>query len=267
IYLDRGFYQVDVLKYLRHKFSGSVLMPVIRTSRVKTAIKQWYEQYGYTAGEMKLVIGAKNKSQEYILIFAPLSEEYRTKWRKKKNANPDAIHNDFLYFCLLKPPEKLLKEEYSYEEIFIILSEEYRRRWGIETGYRVYKDIWGKTTSQSYSLRYWLMWNAVMVYNLWIMENLELIEKGDKLSLDYSCCETASLEEIEGGKKLRESKKYPTWCRVTNEFPRRKWVPIPIEPLRELCDSLRKIVVGLISDWILTGCDPPLTAKEKSTSS
>jgi len=267
IYLDRGFYQTDILKLLRHKFSGSVLMPVIRTSRVKTAIKEWHEQHGYTAGEMTLVIGSKKKAQQYILIFAPLSEKYRVKWRKKKKADPTAIHNDFLYFCLLKSPDQLLKEEYSYQEIFTILSEEYRRRWGIETGYRVYKDIWGRTTSQSYCLRYWLMWNAVMVYNLWVWENLELIENGEKLSVDYKCCETVSLEELEEEKKFRESKKFPSWCRVTNEFPRRKWVPIPVEPLRELCDSLKKIVVGLVSDWIQTGCDPPLTTKEKSTSS
>ncbi|OLS19506.1 MAG: hypothetical protein HeimC2_41130 [Candidatus Heimdallarchaeota archaeon LC_2] len=267
IYLDRGFYQTDILKYLRYRFSGNVLMPVIRTSRVKTAIKEWHEQHGYTAGEMELVIGSKKKAQQYILIFAPLSEEYRAKWRKKKKANPEEIHNDFLYFCLLKSPDQLLKDEYSYQEIFTILSEEYRRRWGIETGYRVYKDIWGKTSSQSYSLRYWLMWNAVMVYNLWILENLELIENGDKLIDNYSCCETPSLEEIEEGKKLRKSRKYPGWSRVTDEFPARKWTPIPIEPLRELCDSFKKIIVAMMKDWILTGCDPPSERKEKSTSS
>ncbi|OLS20789.1 MAG: hypothetical protein HeimC2_35690, partial [Candidatus Heimdallarchaeota archaeon LC_2] len=101
----------------------------------------------------------------------------------------------------------------------------------------------------------------------WVLENLELIENGDKLSVNYNCCETASLEELEEGKKLRESRKFPTWCRVTNEFPRRKWVPIPVEPLRELCDSFKKIIVGMMKDWIQTGCDPPSETRGKSTSS
>jgi hypothetical protein len=270
IYLDRGFYQTEILKYLRHNFSGTVLMPVTRTDRVKKAIRKWYDQHGYTAGEMELFMGDKRKPQKYILIFAPRSEEERARWREKKKMDPEdleVIHNDFLYFCLQESPKQLLKEGYGYDEIFSILSCEYRRRWGIETGYRVYKDIWGKTTSQSYSLRYWLMWNAVLVYNLWVMENLELIENGKKLTVNYSCCEVPSLQEIDEEKKLRESKNYPTWSRVTNEMPSRKWKPHPVEPLRALCDSIMTVLVRVVKDWVITGCDPPLLKREKGTSS
>ena len=265
MYLDRGFYQVNVLRYLKHNFKGTVLMPVIRTSRVKTAIREWYDLHGYKAGTLELVIGPKSHPHKYTLIFAPLSEKERAKWRRNKDADPEAIHNDFLYFCLQEPPKALMDQDYSFEEIFKILSHDYRKRWGIETGYRVYKDIWGKTTSQSYSLRLWLMWNAVMIYNLWVMENQVLIET--KLADDYGCCEVVSLEEIEDDDNLRKSRKYPTWSRVTAEMPSRKWKPVPVEPMSALCESLKNITVRIIGDWIKTGYDPPLMKIEKSTSS
>ena len=83
IYLDRGFYQTDILKYLQHNFIGTVLMPVTRTDRVKKAIREWFDQYGYTAGEMELFMGPKNNPQKYILIFAPLSEIGRASCRER----------------------------------------------------------------------------------------------------------------------------------------------------------------------------------------
>ncbi len=111
------------------------------------------------------------------------------------------------------------------------------------------------------------MWNAVMVYNLWVMENMELIENGEKLTKKYSCCETASLQEIDEEKKLRKSRKYPTWSRVTTTMPTRKWIPEPVETLRALRDSIKAILVNVAKDWILTGYDPPLSKRKKDTSS
>ncbi|KKK47095.1 hypothetical protein LCGC14_3158650, partial [marine sediment metagenome] len=50
IYLDRGFYQIDVLAELRKHYKHEVLMPAIRTSRVKKAIADWHEINGFKAG-------------------------------------------------------------------------------------------------------------------------------------------------------------------------------------------------------------------------
>ena len=61
-------------------------------------------------------------------------------------------------------------------EVFDQIAVEYSRRWGIETGYRVSKQVWAWTTSTSFSLRNWLMWTSIVVYNLWILGNLKLHE-------------------------------------------------------------------------------------------
>ncbi len=255
IYLDRGFNQIEVLRYLNTKFRGKSLMPVTRTKRVKDAIMQWHVEQGYKAGTLEMEMGPKSKPQRYILIFAPLSKEERERWRKNPKANPDAIHNDFLYFCLQQVPTNLLDDGLSYQEIFKILSYRYRKRWGIETGYRVFKNIWAMTTSQSYSLRHWLMWNAVLIYNLWVMENLQLLQKPPQ----YHCCEPVNqdlLVEIDEYRKLRESKKYPSWSRVSTQMPKRRWIPKPIETLNGMGDLLRSIAVRQLS-YLKPGSDPP----------
>lgn len=270
IYLDRGFYQIEVLRYLKHHFTGKSLMPVIRNSRIKTAIRQWHLENGYKAGTLQMQIGPESNPQHYILIFAPLSKEERARWRKKPKADPDAIHNDFLYFCLQEPPKDLQQHGFSFEEIFEILSHQYRQRWSIETGNRVFKNVWAMTTSLSYNLRYWLMWNAVLIYNLWVMENLQLLDEDNNLPAEYHCCEPATrelLNEIDEEDKLRESKKYPTWCRVTPEMPKRKWIPKPVEALNALCDLLKRIAVRVANRYFKLGYDPPWKNQINSPSS
>ena len=170
IYLDRGFYQVDVLKTLKNDFDRRILMPVTRTDRIKKAICQWKEENGYTAGTKEMLLGKGKNAQIYTLIFSPLSAKERQHWRSKKKADPTHIWNDFLYFCILAPPKDLGDGEdgLTISEYFQILSQEYRRRWGIETGYRVTKAFLGYTTSTHFPLRYWRMWNAITLYNLWV---------------------------------------------------------------------------------------------------
>ena len=266
IYLDRGFYQTDILRYLKHNFTGRILMPVIRTSRVKKAIRKWYDQHGYTAGEMELVIGSKQNSLKYILIFSPLSEKERAKWRKKKKVDADnleAIHNDFLYFCLLKPPELLHDGiQYSYEEFFKFLSHDYRNRWGIETGNRDFKTVLAKTTSRCYSLRYWLLWNAVLIYNQWVSENLTMMEEM-AVPDNYTCCKRPTLQELDEEEKLKQSRKYPGWSRVTSHIPKRPWSAKPLETLNSLCGVLRTIATRELDRYIKNGCDPPPILIEK----
>ena len=220
IYLDRGFYQIEVLRELRKfhgiadsiftlndlepepepelvmeneddkdieqgrspgstaSINGSInglsMMPVIRNPRIKDVIGEWYEKYGFKAGYMPIVMGKGKNEQEYQLIFSPLEKQDRERLKQKKK--DVGVHEQFLYFCLLEAPVSLGIGD-NAEEVFEYLSYEYRKRWGIETGYRVVKQIWGWTTSQDYTLRVWLAWNSVILYNLWVMENLKLLQE------------------------------------------------------------------------------------------
>ena len=258
IYLDRGFYQIDVLKELREQHSGSLLMPVIRSSRVKSAIKEWHEEHGFKAGILEMALGTKNNEEKYFMIFSPLSSKERANLRRKKK---DAgIHEFYLYFCVLKPPE--VSQE-GIEEVFQRLSYNYRGRWGIETGYRVVKSIWGLTTSTHYTLRLWLMWNSILMYNLWVMNNLEAIEKKG-IPDDYDCCEKeVEAVKIKEHKLKQQAKKYPKWARSTKEKPVRDWKPRPLIKLNHFRDLLLMMSRKHISDILTGGYDPPFNDEEE----
>jgi hypothetical protein len=246
IYLDRGFYQVEVLQELREHYASQSLMPAIRTSRVQKAIREWHEEHGFQAGMKELTLGDEKNPQKYILLFAPLDEKKRKAIRDKakaanspksgkKKAKVDKeetvaggkpveanIHNFYLFFCLLKIPEiggdpVDSANSSEMELVFQRLSLYYRKRWGIETGYRVVKTIWAQTTSKEYSLRVWLMWNAVLLYNLWVLESLKLLEdKG--IPSNYSCCSGDLLGKPRVEKEARQ----------VHERPKREWEPRPL---------------------------------------
>lgn len=252
IYLDRGFYQVDVLAELRKHYKHELLMPAIRTSRVKKAIAEWHEKNGFKAGMLELELGKGKNVQPYILVFSPLDSEKRKRLRRKKK---DAkIHDFYLFFCLLKAPEQSSVD--TMDEVFKRLSYDYRNRWGIETGYRVAKTIWGKTTSRDYTLRLWLMWNAMMLYNLWVLENLDLIEKKG-IPESYNCCDFTSLEEIKQAEQERQKKKYPGWARATRTRPVRPWRPRSMEKLVNFNRVLERVAVNQLRIIISSGYTPP----------
>lgn len=51
------------------------------------------------------------------------------------------------------------------------LADSYRRRWGIETSYRVIGEFLPKTRSKAYSVRLYYFLFAVILYNLWVLCN------------------------------------------------------------------------------------------------
>ena len=55
------------------------------------------------------------------------------------------------------------------EGLMETLPEVYRRRWIIETGFRVIKDILGKTCSNALHVRLFLFHFALLLYNLWLL--------------------------------------------------------------------------------------------------
>jgi len=180
------------------------------------------------------------------------------------------IYKEFIYFCIPLPPEEL--ETSPHVDVFKQLMLEYRRRWGIETGYKNIKSMWGWTTSLSYSLRVWLLMFAFLTYNVWIMENLELIDETleEKMDEEYICCHTPSLDEVDeyykGKKRLRQPKKE----RSTDEFPTRSWEPRPQETQQNFGDALYEVCFYTLLEYIdefddlslkcNEGYDPPTLA-------
>ncbi len=236
IYLDRGFYQIDVLKELRTHYAAEVLMPAIRTDRVKKAIEAWHAEHSFKAGMMELELGSGKDAQPYILIFSPLDTEKRQSIREKSKGKVK-IHNFYLFFCLLKPPE--VNDPIDMELVFRRLSWDYRNRWGIETGYRVLKTIWAQTTSKEYSLRTWLMWNAAVLYNIWVLESIDLLQQKG-IPENYVCCEGNSITKP-------RVKKIP---REPHERPRRPWAPRPLQELRVFLWAVETVVTWSLQDLL-----------------
>ncbi|MCE7736178.1 MAG: hypothetical protein GPJ54_14955, partial [Candidatus Heimdallarchaeota archaeon] len=149
----------------------------------------------------------------------------------------EKIHNYYLFFCILKPPE--VSDPVDMVLVFRRLSWDYRNRWGIETGYRVLKTIWAHTTSKEYSLRTWLMWNAVVLYNIWVLESIDLHQQKG-IPQSYVCCEGNSITKP-------RVKKIP---REPHERPRRPWAPRSIQKLYHFLGVVKVIVIRSLQDLI-----------------
>lgn len=267
IYVDRGFYRAEVLQTFNEELSRRLILPAVRTKTIKKTIQNWFKNYAYSPGHKKVKIKSNTgHEQEFILIFKPKSKEEREKWRKKKKIEPgdqslEHIDKDFLYFCINELP----RQGNSMADVFDQIALEYSKRWGIETGFRVSKQVWAWTTSTSYELRYWLMWCSVIVYNLWILENLKLIDKDvyhdnprkkktseeilEEIENDYNCCGLPSKEQVQKAKRRRERSKLPASQRSTKHFPSRPWQPRPIVKVRVLSSLVLTIAVRQITLW------------------
>jgi len=281
IYVDRGFHRAEVLETFNDELSRRLILPAVRTGTIKKTIWNWFKNYAYSPGHKKVKIKSNSgHEQDYILIFKPKSKEERDKWRKKKKIEPgdqskEHIDKDFLYFCVNELPH----QGNSMADVFDQIALEYTKRWGIETGYRVSKQVWAWTTSTSYELRYWLMWCSVLVYNIWVLENLKLIESdvyhdnprkkktADEILKEidelYSCCGLPTKEEVEKSKERRKRAKLPVSQRSTKKFPSRPWKPRPKEKMRTLSSVILQIMVRQINRWygrekeLITAYDPP----------
>lgn len=283
LYVDRGFYRAEVLQTFNDELSRRLILPAKRTETVKKAIRKWYKQHGYEAGHLKVKIkGGSGHQQDYILIFKPKSEEERKKWRIKEKLEEDDlsiehVDKDFVYFCVNELP----KDGDNMAQIFEKVAREYRNRWGIETGYRVSKQVWAWTTSTNYHLRFWLMWFSVIVYNIWVLENLKQLdldtfepkrgkrktpeEIQSEIRESYNCCNFPTMEEVEADRERRKRAKLPADQRSTKHFPSRPWQPRPKIKMRELTNRILLVIIREINRLdqggkpTEVGYDPPET--------
>lgn len=263
IYLDRGFFQTRVLKEIKDNFSEiKTVMPVVRNSRIKNKIQEWYEENGYEAGMFDVYFGPEGKPNVwYKVIVRPKSKERRENQykntRKKQPVDEDGnelVYNDFIYFCVVRPPKEL--DDYSFYDVFRQIMLEYRRRWGIETGYKQIKSLWAKTTSIHYSIRLFLVLTAFLSYNIWVLENLHMIDQSidDGMPDDYTCCHTPTNEDVEAYDYRILKSKMPKYARTTKEYPHRTWQPRPVDTTRNMCEAFI-YVIDFVFDRFLSEFD------------
>lgn len=150
IYLDRGFYEVPIVRMLKQLGVNFVIqakksigiMEVIKGNKDKKVIVVDYK--------MKRKRRAPSGKEKVKLFILP--------HRRKKGERVCFVTN-------LDVTEKNAKK----------YAQGYRKRWGIETSYRVKKEAFRpKTTSKSYAIRLFFFLFSVCLYNLWILINIVL---------------------------------------------------------------------------------------------
>lgn len=145
LYLDRGFYSIEICRYLQ-KRGIPTLMPVVKKGK-KGGIRQLFT--GQKSYQTTYTL-RNQKTKESVTIQVAIICIYQ-KGKRGKNGRRYFGYTFFNY----KPS---LKDLY----------EDYRLRFGIETGYRVGNQARCWTTSRKPALRLLLFGIALLLENIWI---------------------------------------------------------------------------------------------------
>lgn len=143
VMLDRGFYDVSVVKMLK-EYCTNYLMPAPRTRGVKNAIRELEKKGEYV---MEYMMISTTRKTALCILFIVWDDE-KERW---------------LPFITSIPVDETNRET---------LAEDYRLRWGIETSYRMKNQFKAKTCSRCYPVRYVLYMLSICMYNLWVLLNI-----------------------------------------------------------------------------------------------
>ena len=182
-HLDRGFFDLDTIPVLQ-ELNQDFVIAAKRNKKIDRIEREAKVQseiipHEYLPGKLR------QKKATYSFYVTQYTME-----RGKKSATFNLVY----VFTQYEDPQKK-------SETFIFgtnlkvdcnnvltLSEGYRKRWGIETGYRIKKDVKGKTCSPNYVIRALFQMLSILLYNLWVLCNILLsevilIKKGYPLSM------------------------------------------------------------------------------------
>lgn len=135
---DRGYYSVDLIRYIDSLGVGYVIQLPYRIKGLKEG-----DDRVYTTRTHK-----RRKSEQVSFRLITLRDEGKL--------------FVFATNTSLKPEK---------------MREVFRKRWGIETSYRMMRKFHPKTTSKLYRLRILYFYLAVILYNLWVLLNYEHKER------------------------------------------------------------------------------------------
>lgn len=182
-HLDRGFFDVEVILVFQ-ELNEDFIIAARRNKkidRIEREVKGQSEiiPYQYVPSNLR------QKKATYSFHVEPY-----TMSKGKKSATFNLV----FVFVQYEDPQKK-DETFIFGtnlkvdcENVLILSEGYRKRWGIETGYRVKKEVKGKTCSPNYIIRVLFQMLSILLYNLWVLCNILLseiifIKKGYPISM------------------------------------------------------------------------------------
>jgi len=147
VLLDRGFYAKEVVATLRD-LGVDFLMPVPRTAAVKRVLAETRHLYAWTGPH---VVGEDGPEVTLAIVPSTRVEDGRFAYITNRAVDTKAARS---------------------------LADLYDARWGIETSYRVMKDVGPWTTSNAYAVRLLFHLLMVIVYNLWVLLNA-LLQPGE----------------------------------------------------------------------------------------
>lgn len=184
LYADRGFYQALIIKLLKEEGISFC----IRAKRGKT-IKETFRESPEDVYIGEYTVKRK-RAAPYMQVDTTLVVS------KREGKGPIAFVTNM----------KLDREKANK------MVERYRKRWGIETSYRMIRTFLAKTTSRKHQVRVGLFVIAVVLYNLWILENALLTGEERMTAVQYagvinplyerSCIEWMLLGMLIGMKQL-----------------------------------------------------------------
>ena len=151
VLLDREFYAVDVMQILN--VTGlTFLMPAVKNIGIKNAIDEYVQ--GQRGSVSKYVM--KNTAGEkfgFELIIVPKDDV------KEEDVTKES--DRYLVFAT----NHLWRSDVDAVQM---VPQMYRERWGIENGYKSAKTVRPRTTSTNRSVRIFMFFISLFIYNLWV---------------------------------------------------------------------------------------------------
>ena len=155
---DRGFFPASCINEPRRS-SRRFLMPAVKNKRVKKAILEHHDDRKGDASTFHISNSDGRRAGSSLLIVE--------KEKLDKDAGTTDGYAVFATTTLCRMREELIET----------LPETYRRRWIVETGFRVVRDVFGKTRSNAPHVR-------LLLYNLWLLAKCVDIRRGGRAGGD-----------------------------------------------------------------------------------
>lgn len=99
-----------------------------------------------------------------------MKKHHSTIHTKKGAKETEPIHERYIAFATNMNHKEVFK-------LYPKIPEEYRKRWGIETGFRAQNTIKAKTTSPNYTITLIYHMLSTILYNIWILANITLLQQ------------------------------------------------------------------------------------------
>jgi hypothetical protein len=158
--VDRGFFNSKTIKMFK-RIRQTYLMPATKNTGIKKAIMEFIEGKRERISEYTMNEGKEDLSCTFTLVILP-------KAGKCEGGNDPT--SKYIVFATNIPREHILSN-------ISRLPKDYRLRWGLESGYIDVEDLRAKTTSKNHTLRLLYFYYALILYNAWLLSNLNLARK------------------------------------------------------------------------------------------